>query len=310
MKLTYFKPRETTNFGDELNSFIWPQLLPPDFLDSDDRELFVGIGSIIYNSYPAQSRKFVVGSGYGGYGRPPNMKDDSWSVIFVRGPRTASILGLQSDSWITDGAVLIREAGYLPAPTPNIGVGFMPHFETMNFGSWQEICDGAGVTLIDPRKPVHSVLADILGARLIVTEAMHGAIVADCLRVPWVPMKPLSSAHHMKWADWTDSLSLSPDWARIGPSNLHECLHNSLHNRVSRTLIKSLKSTGLLTLSDPIFERRAISQLKRAKRAHSFLSRDSVIMDRTRRAKSALDKFTEQRTRSCPSSDNLRRFGA
>ena len=60
MRLTYFRG-SVPNFGDELNAYMWPALLPPTFLDDDDTELFVGIGSIIGTQLPTGARKIVVG---------------------------------------------------------------------------------------------------------------------------------------------------------------------------------------------------------------------------------------------------------
>ena len=102
MKLTYYRG-PTPNFGDDLNAFMWPGLLPNGFLDEDESELFLGIGSILWDYLPNQARKYVVGSGYGGYTAPPDIHDGSWDVIFVRGPRTAKILALSPEKAISDG---------------------------------------------------------------------------------------------------------------------------------------------------------------------------------------------------------------
>jgi hypothetical protein len=97
MKLIYFRGH-VPNFGDELNPYLWDRLLPPGLLDEDESELFLGIGSILFDTYPAGPRKYVMGSGYAGYTGLPPVHDGSWDVVFVRGPRTAA-KGLALTTW-------------------------------------------------------------------------------------------------------------------------------------------------------------------------------------------------------------------
>ena len=63
MKMFAFRGK-VSNFGDELNHWLWPKLLPANFFDDDDGKLFLGIGSILYDSHPAKSQKIVFGAGY------------------------------------------------------------------------------------------------------------------------------------------------------------------------------------------------------------------------------------------------------
>ena len=48
----------------------------------------------------------------------------------------------------------------------------------------------------------------------MLTEALHGAIVADALRVPWIPIRLYDRYSEFKWRDWTESMHL--------PLNVHE----------------------------------------------------------------------------------------
>ena len=46
MKLYYYRATQG-NFGDDLNSWLWEELVPGRWSDEDDGELFCGIGTII-----------------------------------------------------------------------------------------------------------------------------------------------------------------------------------------------------------------------------------------------------------------------
>ena len=105
MKLQYFRGQQP-NFGDELNMWLWPQLLPA-FFDDDPRTLFIGIGSILGKHYDPDAKKVVFGTGYAPTYHPtPNVHGSDWDVFFVRGPRTARALGLPEHLGIGDAAML------------------------------------------------------------------------------------------------------------------------------------------------------------------------------------------------------------
>jgi hypothetical protein len=191
------------NFGDELNSLLWPRLLP-DFFDQDETTRFLGIGSILDDRHAARTVKLVAGSGYGGY-RPQIVLDETWIVHWVRGRRTARLLGLPSDLGIGDPASLVPLVGLAP-PREDRDIGLIPHFESAIRGAWQEVADRAGATLIDPRNDPLTVIAAIGKCRLVMSEALHGIIVADALRVPWIAIRPLAPIHRPKWFDWAETL--------------------------------------------------------------------------------------------------------
>lgn len=208
------------NFGDELNTYLWPRLIPNAFdgtvrfepksrqtvrLADPNEQLFVGIGTLIRNDLPESATKHVFGSGIG-YGVPPQM-GPHWSMHCVRGPLTAHALGLEPDKAITDPAILVR---LLPrGPIQKVYThSFMPHWEMSLSGDWERVCRILGVHYIDPRWAPSRVLQHIQQTSTLVTEALHGAIVADALRIPWIPVSSHHTVLKFKWDDWCRSIGI------------------------------------------------------------------------------------------------------
>ena len=211
---------EKTNFGDELNCWLMPKVFPGLF-DDDDSTIFLAIGSVIFDFHAASSRKIVYGAGYGGYTQLPTF-DDTWRFYCVRGPRTAQACGLPPEMVAGDTAILINK--YRAASKQTAGVAFMPHYDSVGRGNWRMACSLAGVHYIDPSDPVEDVLDAIQDSEVLITEAMHGAIVADALRVPWIPILPIQASHRMKWRDWAEALDLQLNPYASHPSSLAEAL--------------------------------------------------------------------------------------
>lgn len=204
MKLYYYRDRHG-NFGDDLNPWLWSRLLPAGTLDDDSTELFLGIGTIIGRHVPARPRKWVMGSGTG-YGAQPTI-DETWNFCCVRGPLTAKALGLDASLIATDPGILVTRTGAQRAPGGG-GVAFMPHHSTAAQFQWQSLCDGVGITLIDPRGSVDATLLSLAGTGKLITEALHGAVVADALRIPWIRIVGSGHVLEFKWQDWAASLGV------------------------------------------------------------------------------------------------------
>jgi succinoglycan biosynthesis protein ExoV len=293
MKL-YFYRAAKPNFGDELNLTMWRHLLPEGFFDGAEDELFLGIGSILFDHHPKAPRKIVAGSGWG-YATPPDVHDGTWEVLFVRGPKTAEVLGLDPRLAIGDAAILLRETP-LPPPKPGIGAAFMPHFDSVERGNWAEVCRLAGLTYIDPTGAVDDILATLRGASVVVTEAMHGAIVADAVRTPWIAMRPIAPAHRMKWEDWAGALGLSLRSHPLPASNLREAW-SSLSGMDARGRRSRMLMDGPLGApANSLLARRAAAGLARLARSEPQLSSDSAIEAATSRAMEAIDAFLRRRT--------------
>ena len=207
------------NFGDELNTVLWPKLLP-DFFDDNPSIRFLGIGSVLDRRHGPETIKLVAGSGYGGYEPRPRL-DGRWIIHWVRGPRTAATLGLPGTLALGDPAALVPSVLGLRAAGGS-GIGFMPHFESAARGAWHLAAERAGVRLIDPRGSPLDILAAIGHCKVLLSEALHGVIVADALRVPWVAIQPRVRVHRSKWADWAETIDMRLRFHGLPASTLAE----------------------------------------------------------------------------------------
>ncbi|MGF1699871.1 polysaccharide pyruvyl transferase family protein [Photobacterium makurazakiensis] len=209
MKLEYCHS-ETYNFGDDLNPWLWPKLLG-DVLDDNSDTYFLGIGTILTNKRVNErlkdAKKLIIFSS-GAWDEELPTLDERCQVLGVRGPRTAKKLGLSADMGIGDGAYLLRKVVLPQAESKASGVGFIPHHRSEDFIDWQAVCDQAGVKFISAKQPVDDFLIALQSCEKVVTEAMHGAIVADALRIPWVGAKFSPAFNEEKWYDFAESMSI------------------------------------------------------------------------------------------------------
>ena len=222
MKLTY---HEGKNFGDALNPLIFHHYLGADFFDEDDSIRFIGIGSIL-GLKKQKGKKIVFSSGYAAgdnsaYGTAPII-DSDYEILCVRGPKTAKILNLPLEKAIADGAILLP-AFYKPVVLDTkFKYSLILHHKSLDFfNGWEKLCEEVGIHLIDVRKDVDSVLSEIVSSEIVFCEAMHGAIVADAYRIPWIPVNFYPHINFFKWQDWCESLSM-----KYVPSNCYHYLHD------------------------------------------------------------------------------------
>jgi len=232
MRIVYYKDA-VGNFGDDLNELIWPRLLPDDVRAAPDTVL-VGIGSLLDQArfrdvVTAGKRVFVLGSG-AAYGRLP---DDyaRWTYCAVRGPLTARVIG-KPEAAVTDSAALLaRLPDLVPRSARPEETLFMPHHRTLVNSRWQAAAEQAGMTFVDPQWTPDRILACYGRAKLVVTEAMHGAIVADTLRIPWIPVMISPEVSIFKWRDWAASLELAYTPVALPPTARLEAFR---YDRISR----------------------------------------------------------------------------
>jgi succinoglycan biosynthesis protein ExoV len=281
MKLHFYRsPNGERNFGDELGPWLWRRLLP-DAFDDDDRELFVGIGTLLNNKLPRARRTVVFGAGYG-YGELP-LIDSTWHIYCVRGPFTAQVLNLPPSLGVTDPGVLVGSMD-LPAEPRHVAheFAYMPHW-SFACDEWRHVCDQIGFSYIDPRADVDTVLAQIRGTKVLIAEAMHGAIVADALRVPWIPVWNDPAIYHFKWRDWCASLGLPYSPHRIisvwqpgsASANMLGRLRHGARLAGAAARLSFVARTGRRMLSDlTVLQERTLALRNELERLRRDMSRD------------------------------------
>lgn len=289
MKLYAYRGVEP-NFGDELNHLVWPRLLPGIF-DEDPTTLFLGIGSILFDDHPVNARKIVMGAGFGGYTNLPNVNDGSWQIHFVRGPQTASLLGIDPALALADSGILIRAVIDKPKHIPT-KVSFMPHLSSLWRGNWQQACELANMTLIDPRSDVNHIVDQMLESKVVIAEAMHGAIVADALRVPWIGVLPLNNMNRMKWIDWTESLGIDYHPVSMRPSSLKEFkLAHLTTSRVASKIASVVDESRLSETARRIFCELAARRLTNIAKLAPSLSNERRLDNMTDSMLSKVEAF-------------------
>jgi succinoglycan biosynthesis protein ExoV len=228
LKVVCYVDEDRSNFGDDLNRWLWGRLL--DFpLDVEDGTLVLGIGTVISRSLIPSAKRYIVLSSGVGYEAPPaDFGGPKWKILAVRGPLTAAALGLHPDTAVTDGAALLRllpECEPLPASMRS-GIVFMPHYDSLLDANWRRVCEMAGIEFLDPLADSERTVQRIRRASLVIADALHAAIVSDAVRVPWIPVVLSPQSNTFKWLDWTLSLDLPYHPLMLPASSLLESARN------------------------------------------------------------------------------------
>jgi succinoglycan biosynthesis protein ExoV len=111
---------------------------------------------------------------------------------------------------VTDPGALVRHFRPPAAAQKRHNFSFVPHWSSSRAGgnALRKVCEEIGFGYIDPFWPVEKVLAAIDETGTLVAEAMHGAILADALRVPWIPVTTTRDILQFKWRDWSSTLNI------------------------------------------------------------------------------------------------------
>ena len=112
MRLFYYQTAApSANFGDELNPWLWPRLLPA--FDGSSKNVFIGMGTVLNDAIPSwvnEAENAIFFSTGVGYGRSFRFIKQPlhWRLYCVRGPLSARKLNQPQSLAITDGAALLK----------------------------------------------------------------------------------------------------------------------------------------------------------------------------------------------------------
>lgn len=283
MQLYFFKD-PLGNFGDDLNPWLWPRFVPELGTAVARSDFLVGIGTLLNHRLPSTGNLHVMGAGVG-YGRPMR-QDASCHFHAVRGFKSAQALGLPASAVVTDAAVLLRATGVPDSRLSRERVGVMFTGQSLANWDWARICERVGFSFISCHWSVDKVLEEIQRCDLLLTEAMHGAIVADALRVPWVPITCSEVVLAFKWQDWLSSIDLPYEPIRVAP--LYDVdRHLDLRSRIGNEAKRCLSAVRLWSPygSNAVPPRRSVlaqmdeacRQLVGAAATHGVLSREDRL---------------------------------
>lgn len=238
------------NIGDDFNFWFWDEIMGQAVSNKDD-SLLVGIGTILDERIPENRNVHVLGSGTG-YGKIANFSH--WNIHFLRGHLTAKALSCDDSCVISDPAILISN---LRPQNMNKKhkISFMPHVG-IDSKKYKNFINNLGWNYISPSDEESVILSDIAASERLITSAMHGAIIADSYRTPWLPVSTSHEILLFKWKDWFSSLGLDIDLISIPTMwpNKNEQFNGKIKHFLKSNLLeiklKNLERNGRFFLSD------------------------------------------------------------
>ncbi|QPG05139.1 polysaccharide pyruvyl transferase family protein [Salinimonas marina] len=193
------------NFGDDLNIPFFKDVLGSHYLNNGKK--FYGIGTLLNNVHGKITDSIIFGSGYG-YGEALNIDVGSVDIIGVRGPLTAEKLEIAEDKVIGDPALYLpylEKFNKLELNEEKIVVAL--HHTTCELWDFEGYED-EDIKFLDPASDIYTYIAHIKSAKFVITESLHGAIVAAAYRKPFLPLSLYVNLEMKKWQDFYRSLNI------------------------------------------------------------------------------------------------------
>ena len=262
---------------------LWPKLMPEinmepfpkkedGIVDAGDRDVLVRIGTLLNARFPKSRKLYVMGSGVG-YGERPSLGDNT-KINCVRGPLSAKALDLPESYAPIDAGVLVNR--FLPdAPKVKYKFSYMPQISSgvKCPGVWEKICHELDFGYLDPTYSVDTTIRNIRETEVLLTESMHGAIIAEALRVPWIPIVTRQEILPFKWQDWCYSINEQYEPVHVSP----------IYEKYRESLFRNMK--------EKISINKSMSMLKRASQTQPTLGKLEVLNSKSKYLLEKIEQF-------------------
>jgi hypothetical protein len=187
------------NFGDDINPSFFARLLGRSvrFATDQRRPHVLGAGSILQHATPAS---VVCGAGLLA---PSSRPVRAAEIVAVRGALSAEACGADAAPLLGDPLVLIDQ--FVRRPPQRRRFGFVPHVTSV--ARWRRLT-GRDIAIIDPAWEPWTTVAEIAACEVVVSQSLHGLIVADALGIPnvWVAPSDEMSGGRFKFDDYFSTL--------------------------------------------------------------------------------------------------------
>lgn len=226
-KVYWYRSAPLPNLGDELSPIIFQRLFDVEVEHSpsiDDAEVSC-VGSNLNQVYGRPESKLrtkslgILGSGFmHPYIRVPRL--DYTSVYSVRGYLSKSLLPTGLDPEVGDPGLLVNLTvkDKRLNTTPQHKLGIIPHVSQLNDKRFKEIqAKVPRSTIIDFRTAdLDSTVAEMRDCEIIVSQSLHGLVLADSLGIPnvWLYEDEIHMGGPFKYYDYFSSIG-RPFFAKV-----------------------------------------------------------------------------------------------
>lgn len=189
------------NFGDDINPFFFEAISgkPPRLDVTRNGPHLLGIGSIL-----GQANRFskVLGSGF--IAPTALFTERPAEIIAVRGEKTAQLAQAGTEVLLGD-PLSLADVVFPYDGAPEYELGLVPHISAV--AHMRKICP-PNIKLIDPAGEPRAVVRAIANCRNVMSQSLHGLIVADAYQRPnlWIAPSGEMMGGRFKFDDYFSTL--------------------------------------------------------------------------------------------------------
>ena len=182
------------NFGDYIDQFIFDQIgmvFPA--------ESMLGCGSLLESNHLGKFPKDAIVWGSGSDGSPLKKEQlQHLNIYSVRGPLTRQKINIDCD--LGDPGFLIP--CFIKPRFKKDRITYIPHWANYDKYKRNQMTIGENL-LVNPFGIFEQIIDDINSSSFVMTNSLHGAIVAQAYNIPWAPVKTKQETmpNIFKWHD-------------------------------------------------------------------------------------------------------------